>query len=100
MFHEQSTTDTQARPESSSGEEDVREIRYGLTARGEAVVAERAAIRFRGFGPCTVASLKIVGPKCSEVGRSTVPAADSLGHSHFTLSTPKIRLGTSMRSRS
>jgi|GEM_PF-2832050 len=35
---------------------DEAEVRFGLTARGEALVAELAETRFRGFGPCAAAS--------------------------------------------
>ncbi len=37
--------------------EDAEAIRYSLTALGEALVADRARARFRGFGPCTVATI-------------------------------------------
>ncbi len=37
--------------------DDVEAIRYSLTALGEAFVADRARARFRGFGPCTVATI-------------------------------------------
>ena len=37
--------------------DDAAEIRYGLTALGEALVADRARVRFRGFGPCPVARI-------------------------------------------
>ncbi|MGP6158931.1 MAG: hypothetical protein ACLPYS_15725 [Vulcanimicrobiaceae bacterium] len=33
-------------------EDEAAEIRYSLTALGEAVLAERRGKRFRGFGPC------------------------------------------------
>jgi hypothetical protein len=33
-------------------EDESAEIRYSLTALGEAVLAERQGKRFRGFGPC------------------------------------------------
>lgn len=41
--------------------DDAAEIRYSLTALGEALVSERSRTRFRGFGPCSVASFKIAG---------------------------------------
>ncbi len=41
--------------------EDVAEIRYSLTALGEALVADRARSRFRGFGPCAVAKMGVAG---------------------------------------
>lgn len=41
--------------------DDAAEIRYSLTALGEALVAERARKRFRGFGPCSVAMLEVAG---------------------------------------
>lgn len=41
--------------------DDLAEIRYSLTALGEAVVADRARARFRGFGPCFVAKLEVAG---------------------------------------
>lgn len=45
-----------------SGEgDDADEIRFSLTALGEAVVAERSRARNRGFGPCSVATLEIAG---------------------------------------
>jgi hypothetical protein len=34
-------------------DDEAAEIRYSLTALGEAVLAERRGRRFRGFGPCT-----------------------------------------------
>ncbi len=34
---------------------DAAEIRYSLTALGEALLAERSGRRFRGFGPCGAA---------------------------------------------
>lgn len=40
------------RDATADGEDDVAEIRFSLTALGEAVVAERARRRFLGFGPC------------------------------------------------
>jgi hypothetical protein len=33
-------------------DDEAAEIRYSLTALGEAVLAERRGKRFRGFGPC------------------------------------------------
>jgi hypothetical protein len=33
-------------------EDEAAEIRYSLTALGEAILAERRGKRFRGFGPC------------------------------------------------
>lgn len=47
--------------ESEASDDDAAEIRYSLTALGEALVAERSKVRFRGFGPCSVATLKIAG---------------------------------------
>lgn len=41
--------------------DDAAEIRYSLTALGEAFVADRSGARFRGFGPCSVATLRIAG---------------------------------------
>ncbi|GAC1303736.1 MAG: hypothetical protein NVSMB19_13950 [Vulcanimicrobiaceae bacterium] len=42
-------------------EDDAAQIRYSLTALGEAVVTERARARFHGFGPCPVALLNAAG---------------------------------------
>lgn len=33
------------------------EIRYSLTALGEAIASERRGRVFRGFGPCTMAAV-------------------------------------------
>jgi hypothetical protein len=33
-------------------DDEAADIRYSLTALGEAVLAERRGKRFRGFGPC------------------------------------------------
>lgn len=41
--------------------DDLAEIRYSLTALGEAMVSDRARTRFRGFGPCPVAKIGIAG---------------------------------------
>ena len=42
--------------EPADRQEDAAEVRYGLTALGEALIAEReGARRFRGFGPCAFA---------------------------------------------
>ncbi len=41
--------------------DDLAEIRYSLTALGEAYVAERDRTRFRGFGPCAVAKIGVAG---------------------------------------
>lgn len=59
MADERTTPDRSFDREASS--DDVDEIRYSLTALGEAFVAERVTVRFRGFGPCAVATLKIAG---------------------------------------
>jgi hypothetical protein len=37
-------------------DDDAAEIRFSLTALGEALVAERRGRPFRGFGPCAAAS--------------------------------------------
>lgn len=59
MHDRASTPDSSVERESTN--EDAAEIRYSLTALGEALVAERSKVRFRGFGPCSVATLKIAG---------------------------------------
>ncbi len=41
---------------------DAAEIRYGLTPLGEALIAEEAGPRFRGFGPCSIASREMRRP--------------------------------------
>lgn len=41
--------------------DDAAEIRFSLTALGEAYVADRARTRFRGFGPCPVAKIDMAG---------------------------------------
>jgi hypothetical protein len=47
-----------AGPEASEREDDeAAEIRYSLTALGEAVLAERRGRLFRGFGPCAMAAV-------------------------------------------
>jgi hypothetical protein len=38
--------------EAEAKDDDPAEIRYSLTALGEAVLAERRGRRFCGFGPC------------------------------------------------
>lgn len=44
--------------EASEREDDeAAEIRYSLTALGEAVLAERRGRLFRGFGPCAMAAV-------------------------------------------
>jgi len=47
--------------EREEAEDDAAEIRYSLTALGEALVVERARTRFRGFGPCSISVLKAAG---------------------------------------
>lgn len=47
--------------ETSDHNDDAAEIRYSLTALGEALVADRDRKRFRGFGPCAVAMLEVAG---------------------------------------
>ena len=42
--------------EAEAKDEEAAEIRYSLTALGEAVLAERRGRRFRGFGPCAAAA--------------------------------------------
>ncbi len=41
-----------------TNDDEAAEIRYSLTALGEAVLAERKGTRFRGFGPCPAATLQ------------------------------------------
>ena len=41
--------------------DELAEIRYSLTALGEALVADRSRTRFRGFGPCPVAKIGAAG---------------------------------------
>ena len=53
--------DRAARDAARDGAEDLAEIRYSLTALGEALVADRSRTRFRGFGPCPVAKIGAVG---------------------------------------
>lgn len=45
----------------SDAADDANDIRYSLTALGEALVADRSRTRFRGFGPCSVAMLETAG---------------------------------------
>ena len=59
MFDELTKSDPIVDPEAAN--DDAAEIRYSLTTLGEALVADRVRIRFRGFGPCSVATLKIAG---------------------------------------
>ena len=40
-----------------AAEDEVTQIRFSLTALGEALLVERKGKRFRGFGPCSAASL-------------------------------------------
>jgi hypothetical protein len=51
-------------PDRDAGDDD-REIRYSLTAHGEAVLAqiEVGAARFHGFGPCVTPSSELVIPR-------------------------------------
>ncbi len=42
--------------EPAEDQDDIADIRYSLTALGEAVVSDRRGPRFRGFGPCSAAS--------------------------------------------
>jgi len=45
--------DTRTLPEEPDlAEDEAAEIRYSLTALGEAVVSDRRGRPFRGFGPC------------------------------------------------
>jgi hypothetical protein len=44
-----------AAPFEAEAEDEAADIRYSLTALGEAVVAERRGRPFRGFGPCAPA---------------------------------------------
>jgi hypothetical protein len=41
--------------------DDLAEIRFSLTALGEALVADGARKRFHGFGPCPVAKIGVAG---------------------------------------
>lgn len=59
MFDEHTKSDPNVDREAAN--DDAAEIRYSLTALGEALVAERSSVLFRGFGPCSVAELKIAG---------------------------------------
>ncbi|GAC1397641.1 MAG: hypothetical protein NVS2B8_17060 [Vulcanimicrobiaceae bacterium] len=49
--------------ESDAGDasDDLAQIRYSLSALGEAFVADRKRARFRGFGPCNVAKIGVAG---------------------------------------
>lgn len=53
--------DRAAREAARDVADDLAEIRYSLTALGEALVSDRARTRFRGFGPCPVAKIGIAG---------------------------------------
>ena len=53
--------DIAARDAAGDAADDLAEIRYSLTALGEALVADRARTRFRGFGPCAVAQIGFAG---------------------------------------
>jgi|GEM_PF-2009131 hypothetical protein len=53
--------DRAARDAERDAADDLAEIRYSLTALGEAMVSDRARTRFRGFGPCPVAKIGIAG---------------------------------------
>lgn len=53
--------DRAARDAALDAADDLAEIRYSLTALGEALVADRARTRFRGFGPCPVAKIGVAG---------------------------------------
>ena len=58
----QATQATQASPAAPAGstiegEDEALEIRYSLTALGEAIASERRGRLFRGFGPCTMAAV-------------------------------------------
>jgi hypothetical protein len=44
-----------AGPAPEPEDDEAQDIRYSLTALGEAVVSERRGRVFRGFGPCTMA---------------------------------------------
>ena len=55
------TRPTEARAAEDDRDDEAAEIRYSLTALGEALVAERKRSRFRGFGPCSVAKLPTAG---------------------------------------
>lgn len=52
------TSDDTERDDAQTGDD----IRYGLTALGEALLSERGkGRRFRGFGPCAVAAFRAAG---------------------------------------
>ncbi len=53
--------DRAVRDSARDAADDLAEIRYSLTALGEALVADRARTRFRGFGPCPVAKIGVAG---------------------------------------
>ncbi len=53
--------DRAARDAARDVSDDLAEIRYSLTALGEALVTDRIRTRFRGFGPCPVAKIKVAG---------------------------------------
>lgn len=55
------TASTQVADSENSSADDLADIRYSLSALGEAFVAERRRARFRGFGPCAIAVLPPVG---------------------------------------
>ena len=53
--------DRAARDAARDSDDDLAEIRFSLTVLGEALVADRARTRFRGFGPCSVAKIGVAG---------------------------------------
>ena len=48
---------TSATPAPEPEDDEALEIRYSLTALGEAIASERRGRVFRGFGPCTMAAV-------------------------------------------
>ncbi len=55
-----------AKSSAQEPDDEAADIRFSLTALGEALVGERRGKPFRGFGPCAAASRERVGSRLRE----------------------------------